>query len=387
MTATKRKPAPKRKRRRPAPRRRKAPAAATAENDVQERRRGEVPYVAVSIGLESNPKVQALARRLKLPIPHVLGLLALWDAFILKFGDARTGRVKGFTASEIADGLYWDGSPRGLLAELKRAGVLQPQRSTFFHPFWLETPTGWFANNRADRRHRDMVRKREEREMERAARELALAREMGISVEDVRRLSGGRPLDGRATTPDGADQPLTEGTGVGGPPPCPPQAGGGSDQVAEERYRWLKIHRKNTCKRARCLPYLRTMSADTWAKVQWVVLELKSGRLSIQGRGKIAVRSLTPDFLANEYYDLFEQEWVQKLQADKEGPKRAAEPEPEEHHETPEEKHQRSRERLQVALADQELSDVFRQRAIAAYLKFYPGDRFWETPAQKGGAS
>jgi hypothetical protein len=256
-------------------------------------RRGEANFVALRLGFWHDPRlVLGLARDLKIPRGLAGAYVAQWEEFVLEVGDARTGRVKGYSAEHIAAVLDFPGRPARLVDALKKTGVLSIQRGTFVHPFWLETRTGQYALKRC----KDAERQR--------------PIDATLSTETPRSNRGDSADDptsfhGRSDSKEGRDSAES---------PPTPLAGG----VACGRERWaelLKIAPRPQNPRE-CIPLLERLSAEDWELVQFVYALRLNPPPNI-GVRKRAWTAGTDRFLKNELFLNFRQEWVQKLEAEK----------------------------------------------------------------------
>jgi hypothetical protein len=159
-------------------------------------RRGEGQFVAIECNLRGDPKIGRIVRRLGCSRNEAVGMVAAWREFVLTKGTG-AGIVKGYPAEDIADFLDWRGkgrTPRRLISALQDANELASRRGVFRHPFWADTPTGWYASKRAKDRDRK-----------------------------VRGGSAEAPRNG-----DGDSAPIPSGSGqeVSKSPPGPPDLGG-----------------------------------------------------------------------------------------------------------------------------------------------------------------
>lgn len=263
-------------------------------------RRGEVPFVAVRVGRSNDPReVLGFAAELRIPRPHALGLLVLWEEMILEVGDALTGRIKGYTAAHIAAKLGWGGKPAKLIAALQATGILKSHRGTFFHPWWKESITGQYANTRAELREADAERKRRQR-----------SRERGEDVtEDVTEVSGGRPRDS-SVTPD-----INQVKDVLRTPPQPPASAGGAEGAS--RWEWLLKHHNRPTNPRGCLPYLDRLTDEDWALLQWVTLLPPDGGPYKLSRKKRVLGLDTYQILSRAAYLQLRREWQEKLRSDR----------------------------------------------------------------------
>lgn len=121
-------------------------------------RRGEGQFVAIEVNLRGDPvKVGRLCRRLKVSRNEAVGIIAAWREIVLTKGTA-TGLVKDFPAADIADVCDWRGPPRKLVQALADAKELVNRRGgAYAHPYWEDTPTGWYAARRAADRERKRI--------------------------------------------------------------------------------------------------------------------------------------------------------------------------------------------------------------------------------------
>lgn len=121
-------------------------------------RRGEGQFVAIEVNLRGDPaKVGRIVRLLGVSRNEAVGMIAAWRELVLTKGTGAAGVVKGYPAEDIADFLDWRGkgrTPRKLITALAAADELASRRSTYRHPYWSDTPTGWYAAKRAADRDR-----------------------------------------------------------------------------------------------------------------------------------------------------------------------------------------------------------------------------------------
>lgn len=271
-------------------------------------RRGEVPFVAVRVGRSNDPReVLAFAAELRIPRPHALGLLVLWEEMILEVGDALTGRIKGYTAVHIAAKLGWTGKPAKLIAALQATGILKSHRGTFFHPWWRESITGQYANTRAELREHDAERKRRQRALERG--------EGGAQGEKEIVTSGGRPADTGGRHADLDRNPdINQSRDVRRTPPQPPANAGGGEGAS--RWEWLlENHQRPTNPRG-CVPYLERLTDEEWSLLQWVTLLPPGGGAYKLSRKKRVLGLDTYQILSRAAYLQLRREWQEKLRAD-----------------------------------------------------------------------
>jgi hypothetical protein len=181
-------------------------------------RRGEIPFVAVRVGRSNDPReVLGLARELRIHRAQALGFLMLWEELILEVGDARAGRVQGYTAAHLAAKLGWEGPPGKLLEALKHAGVLVTHRGTMVHPYWGRSPTGIYSRMRAERRDQWAESKRKQRNGE--------AGPVDVHVDVNRTSAGLHPMSGGNV--GSIDRSIERTPTSPPPPPPPPRRGGG----------------------------------------------------------------------------------------------------------------------------------------------------------------
>ena len=267
-------------------------------------RRGEVPFVAVRIGRSNDPReVLGLSRELRIPSPHALGLVTLWEEMILEVGDAMTGRLHGYTAEHIAAKLAWEGPPRKLLAALAGAGVIRQQRATFLHPYWPQSITGQYARDRAELRERWREKKRRQRAGD-------VPGDISGTEGDVPPLSPEKTHIDRSIYGTGGEAP-------GSPPHPPPQAGG---SLGASRWDWIaKNHPRPSNSRA-CTRLLAELGEELWALVQWSVGLIRNPGPKISLSKKRALKADAHRFLSSELYLQFLPEWREKLERDKAPP-------------------------------------------------------------------
>ena len=264
-------------------------------------RRGEVPFVAIRVGRSNDPReVLGLARELKVHRATALGYLALWEELILEVGDARVGRVYGYSAEHLAAKLGWEGSPRRLVDALKGAGVLTTHRGVLVHPYWPRSTTGIYARMRSDRR--------EEWRLKKQAQRTAAG---GDVPGDVSGTSEGRPhgVPGKVQI----DRSIDRGDRAP-PPPAPPPQGGGEPGSA--RWDWMQLHHKRPRNSQACTRLLRAMSDESWALCQWVVELAEGGWPRSLSRKKRVGTLDSHRFLATEAFLELLPEWRGKLQGE-----------------------------------------------------------------------
>lgn len=332
--------------------------------------RGETAFVAMRVGRIHDPReVLSLAAELKVRPVEALGYVLLWEEFILEVGDALTGRVKGYRPQDIAAKLTYDkGKPATLIRAMENAGVLRQQRSTFFHPFWLETVTGHYARQRAERREYEREKKQRQRNAHAEALAAALAAANGETFVpgDTLGTAGGQPGESLGS-PTGSPDIKKERNGSGGAsrPPNPPPSGG---SLGEQRWEWLKQHHKRPRNPPVCIRYLEAMTAEDWALCQWVVTDArKSGAPSLSQKKRVFSMH-TQKFLAEAAYLEFLPEWREK-QLPREVTSLV-----EQIQTTDRERKDSARAFIQAQMSDPDLTDEQKQRARELWLRSHPGE-------------
>jgi hypothetical protein len=265
-------------------------------------------FVAIPIGLSDDPKeCLGLAHELKVERATALGYLVLWNELMLQRGDARSGRLKDYSAKHIAAKLGWTGPPRRLIDALKAAGVLTTQRQVFMHPYWRQSITGQYAIERA--RLRDFWR--DKKAQQRAAEH------QGDVPGDVPE----SPRDNVGTSLGTAD--IDQVT-------PPPQAGGSS---GASRWGWVLKNHKRPTNPVACTRYLAALTDENWALVQWICGLPPGGGGLIPPWKKRALRLDTDRLLAKGAFLQLRPEWEEKLRTDRrtaergKAPRQAAAPE------------------------------------------------------------
>lgn len=232
------------------------------------RQRGESQFVAVPIGRQLDPRLGRIATHLRCADMLAFAYGVVWEMFILEQGDARTGRLRGYTAEDISRRLEYRGRPRRLVEALRRAGVLTSHKDgSFSHPFWQETITGRYARTRAEMRDYEREKKRIQRAAGRADGE--------ISAGSVPALSLGTPRDieGRPDMSPGSPGPVPRENGdqsikvSPGHPPEPPAKRG---ELGKKRWEWMLEHHKRPTKPVACELLLDGLSEEEWLDVQFV---------------------------------------------------------------------------------------------------------------------
>ena len=233
--------------------------------------RGEVGgFVAIRIGRANDVReVRSFSDFLGVSFHSAFFFLCAWEEWILEVGDARTGRVRGYTSQNLADKLTYRGDPRRLIKAMKRCGLLKIQRKTFIHPYWLETTTGRYALARVERRQWETERKRDAREIARSARDgqgsvppLSQGRPMGHVADSHGTTDREREREGRG---DGSAAPPPDGSAG---PPNPPPGGGGT---GAERWDWCLKHHPGPQNRRLCTPKLGRLAPEAWELFKFAV--------------------------------------------------------------------------------------------------------------------
>jgi hypothetical protein len=286
-------------------------------------RRGEVPFVAIRVGLSNDPRVLALARELKVERATALGYVALWQELILEVGDALTGRIKGYTAQHVAAKLGHEGNPRRLVDALKRAGELAQHRGTLRHPSWGESITGHYAARKAEDRETWTRQKNAQRDAARlAALEAAGAQpphEQGVDVHPVSTWTrGGRPP---AVQVENAHK---ERKGPPGQPPQPPAKRGESKGFA--RWRWVLDNHHSPMNPSGCARILEAMTDEDWELFRWASTPAPDGGPRSSSRKMRILAADSYRILSTGAYLKFRPEWREKLRPKNGAPKAGAAP-------------------------------------------------------------
>lgn len=332
-------------------------------------RRGEVPFVAVRVGRSNDPReVLGLAHELKIDRATALGYVVLWEEFILEVGDAMTGRVRGYSATHVAAKLGWRGRPAKLLEALKRAGLFAAQKGTFFHPAWLDTPTGDYARRKAN----DRETWRKEKETQRNAARARLLENNGADVSPESGWTSGSIPAG--ISPENAQKErMTSG---GHRPPTPPQGGGG---LASRRWAWMLEHHPRPTNPEGCTALLEALTDDEWRMVVWAwTPATEGGGLLYLSKIRLG-RQTSYQFLHKGAFLQIRRQYLAKLREAERPQNGHSKPpapivdEAAEH----QAKHAKAIANVLAALADPDLSekakDGWRRRHVAAW-----GDKPWE---------
>ena len=265
------------------------------------------------VGRVHDPReVMGFAAELKVRPAEALGYVMLWEEFILEVGDARSGRIKGYTAAHISAKLGWPGKVPRLISAMKNAGILKQLRTTFFHPYWLQTVTGLYALRRAEAREYEREKKRRQRdEAEGDTNEGGHGGQNGVS--SVPRLSPGTPPGHPGDVPPLSSGKTEINKGPGGRsaarPPDPPPGGG---SLGEQRWEWMLQHHKRLRNPTVCRRYLEAMSEEDWALCQYVVAEVPKPGVSSLSQKKRVIRMHTQKLLSEAAYLEFLHEWREK---------------------------------------------------------------------------
>jgi len=189
-------------------------------------RRGVGNFVAARVGLVHDPKTLGIARALRISRLEAAMTILLWEEFILEHGEvARRGRnkgqgiVRGYSASEVAEGLLWPRERRArlVLDALRAAKMMRCRRGSFVHPYWAETITGEYQLRREEQLEADRARQRRRRS--------------GGQPADVTRTSARHPPDVRSGSGDQSTK--ASGGRAAGPPQGAPRRG-----AADRASRW-----------------------------------------------------------------------------------------------------------------------------------------------------
>jgi hypothetical protein len=145
------------------------------------------------------------------------------------------------------------------VAALKLGGFLGTKRRVLCYPHWLETPTGDYANARAEKREDDRRRKADQRRAERGE-------EGGEGVGRpgaVPRTSVGQPPDFHQESGDQSRKDILR------TPPSPPSGGG--DEAAS-RFGWFEVnYPKGIVKREWCAAILGRLTPSEWDHLQFAL--------------------------------------------------------------------------------------------------------------------
>jgi len=274
-------------------------------------RRGEVPFVAVPLGRLDDPReVIDLADALKIHPAQALGYLVRLDAFVLKFGDAYTGKVKGYTSRHLAVELGHEGKPDKLVAALKKIKVLSVHRGTIGIVAWRESITGQYAARKAQDRD-DWARQKVAQRA--AARASALAAAGAPVVHpDVHPVStwtgGGHPpavhLDGGQKERKG--QGRTD-------PPDPPLTRG---ELASRRWAEIDKTARNPNNPEGCKKFAERISEAEWAQCIWVLQGCPGGASRSSSRKTRILDRGAYEILRSGDWRRFRGEWEEKLRQD-----------------------------------------------------------------------
>lgn len=335
--------------------------------------RGETAFVAMRVGRIHDPReVIGLARELKCRPIEALAYVLLWEEFILEVGDALTGRVRGYTADHIAAKLTFRGRPAKLVEAMEHAGILAHHRTTFFHPYWLETPTGQYALQRAERREYDREKKRRQR-LEREAREgapEANGNGGGGGAYSQEFVSPGNPQGHGGDSPWGPRGSLeinqsSKGSGGASRPPNPPPSGGG---LGSARWEWMKENHKRLRNPRVCMRYLDAMTDEDWRLCQWVVTEAGRPGVSSLSQKKRVLKMNTHKFLSEAAYLEYRPEWLAS-QVPREVTSLVKEIEI-----TDRERKEAARAFIVAQMSDPDLTEAQKERARGLWLAAHPGE-------------
>lgn len=310
-------------------------------------RRGEANFVAVRIGFWSDPHITVMADELKVSANEAGGYVLRWEELVLAVGDARTGRVKGYSPKYLSIAVGWKGKPEKLIGALRSIGVLTSQRGTFTHPFWAETRTGEYAIRRALEADRVARWRRGEGE--------------GDGDQSADGTGSVRVQNGDGTSNSG----IKEGRAYADAhPPAPPQEGGG---VGMTRWEWLLQNHDRPRNPAVCAKYLEAMSDADWELCQFAVTLRKRAGGAYIGRRKRVWALTSDEFLRKSAYLEFHREWQEKLR----GPKATKKDAPEVVNLIPGSGSDRF---ILAQLADPEISDVDKERIRSGWKAKHPNE-------------
>jgi len=262
-------------------------------------------FVAAPDGLEEDPKLQMLARILKVSRPMAFWFVMRWQRLILRSGNHLSGALpKNYKADDIAAFLEFPGGGQRLVAAMKRQGYLGYKRGRgFYYVGWPETITGRYASRREeDRLWHEKSRRRERATKGRPpAAVLRLADNVARPSDDVVRLTDDASADRPATSPRSSTG-KNEGIKSDGPPDPPPEGGA---STAEARWAWLNAKAPTPQNRHACMRILATMCESDWALVQAAYGRLDNPS-SISRRNRRVLEWPTDQFLRKQGYLRFQ---------------------------------------------------------------------------------
>lgn len=206
-------------------------------------------HTVAEVGYWREPKILAFAARVKNPDAGAWNLRL--REFVLTHGDD-FGRLKGYTADEIAVVMAPTCPPRLLFKALADFGLLKRKRRHWYVPDWRTSPMGRYCQLRAW----DRERKQELREARHAARlEEATGGTSDGSPPDVRGTSSGKSAVSKKAV-------------LRTSPPGPPQKGGSVAKGAT-RWEWFSQNHPRIRASEKCRRLLERLTDDQWQHVQW----------------------------------------------------------------------------------------------------------------------
>lgn len=138
--------------------------------------------------MNEHPKTRRLARKLGIPVPHVVGHLHILWHWCMSF--AQDGDLTKFDAEEIAFGMMWEGDPEQLIEALVASGFLDLAKGTLKVHNWDE-----YGGKRLRAMQNDASRKRKARqkEAEKTSSHQQPEPDVPSKKPDIPRTSPGRP--------------------------------------------------------------------------------------------------------------------------------------------------------------------------------------------------
>ena len=245
-------------------------------------------FVAADDGLEDDPKVQTLARLLKVSRPMAFWFVIRWQRLILQRGNHVMGSLpKNYTGDDIAAFLDFKGGARRLTDAMKKQGFLSFKKGRgFFYPGWSDTTTGRYASRREEDRLWHEQKRKEGRS--------SVARPSA----DVVRPSADTSSDGRTTS---SRHPIVRKEETSAElPPDPPPPGGPS--LADARWDWLLEHAPTPQDSGFCKRLLGPMSIDAWDLVRGAYNRPSQPGASISKKFLRVLAWPTDQFLKKEAY-------------------------------------------------------------------------------------
>lgn len=264
-------------------------------------------FVAAPDGLEEDPKLQMLARILKVSRPMAFWFVMRWQRLILRSGNHISGSLpKNYKADDIAAFLEFPGGPKRLVAAMKRQGFIGYRKGRgFYYVAWADTITGRYAS----RREEDRLWHEQSRKKDRATKGRSAGAVLRLS-DDVDQPSGDvvRPSDDVSP-----DRPTTssrtpigkKGRNTGNRPPDPPPGGGASS--AEMRWDWLNEKAPTSQNRDGCMRILATLSEDDWVLVKRAYGRLYEPGASLSRKDRRVLQWPVDQFLRKQAYLRFQE--------------------------------------------------------------------------------